>query len=84
MTVFALDAVPRTLSRSQACDVLSSQANVVGYRAVRAHTPHDSVMRKEIHSPTTVVLTLSQLPFSFAARRSSRRHTHSGGCSRRR
>lgn len=34
MTVFAMDAVPRTLSRSQAYDALSSQANVAGYRAV--------------------------------------------------
>ncbi len=34
LTVLALDAVPRTLSRSQAFDVLSSQANVAGYRAV--------------------------------------------------
>lgn len=30
----ALDAVPRTLSRCQAFDALSSQANVAGYRAV--------------------------------------------------
>lgn len=35
MTVFGLDQVPRTLSRSQACDVLSSMANIAGYRAVR-------------------------------------------------
>ena len=34
LTVLALDAVPRTLSRSQAFDALSSQANVAGYRAV--------------------------------------------------
>lgn len=34
MTVFALDSIPRTLSRSQACDVLSSMANIAGYRAV--------------------------------------------------
>lgn len=34
LTVLALDAVPRTVSRSQAFDVLSSQANVAGYRAV--------------------------------------------------
>jgi NAD/NADP transhydrogenase alpha subunit len=34
LTVLALDAVPRTLSRSQAYDALSSQANVAGYRAI--------------------------------------------------
>ena len=34
LTALALDAVPRTLSRSQAYDTLSSQANVAGYRAV--------------------------------------------------
>ena len=34
LTVLALDAVPRTLSRSQAFDALSSQANVAGYRAI--------------------------------------------------
>lgn len=34
MTAFALDQIPRTLSKSQACDVLSSMANIAGYRAV--------------------------------------------------
>jgi len=33
-TVLALDCVPRMLSRAQAYDVLSSQANIAGYRAV--------------------------------------------------
>ena len=33
-TVFAMDCIPRTLSRGQAFDVLSSQANIAGYRAV--------------------------------------------------
>ncbi|KAG5187293.1 nicotinamide nucleotide transhydrogenase [Tribonema minus] len=33
-TVLALDCLPRTLSRGQAFDVLSSQANITGYRAV--------------------------------------------------
>lgn len=32
--VFALDCVPRMLSRAQAFDTLSSQANIAGYRAV--------------------------------------------------
>lgn len=32
--VFALDCVPRMLSRAQAYDTLSSQANIAGYRAV--------------------------------------------------
>jgi NAD(P) transhydrogenase len=32
--VFALDCVPRLLSRGQAFDTLSSQANIAGYRAV--------------------------------------------------
>ena len=31
---FALDCVPRMLSRGQAFDTLSSQANIAGYRAV--------------------------------------------------
>ena len=34
MTAVSLDAIPRTLSRAQSMDVLSSQANVGGYRAV--------------------------------------------------
>eukprot|EP01025_Chloroclados_australasicus_P021465 TRINITY_DN2258_c1_g1_i1.p1 TRINITY_DN2258_c1_g1~~TRINITY_DN2258_c1_g1_i1.p1 ORF type:complete len:1160 (-),score=185.00 TRINITY_DN2258_c1_g1_i1:305-3673(-) len=34
VTVFALDQMPRTLSRAQAFDVLSSMANIAGYRAV--------------------------------------------------
>ncbi|KAJ1619409.1 NAD(P) transhydrogenase beta subunit-domain-containing protein [Pavlovales sp. CCMP2436] len=33
-TVFAMDMVPRQLSRSQAFDALTSQANIAGYRAV--------------------------------------------------
>ena len=33
-TVLAMDCIPRTLSRGQAFDVLSSQANIAGYRAV--------------------------------------------------
>lgn len=33
-TAFALDCIPRMLSRGQAFDVLSSQANIAGYRAV--------------------------------------------------
>ena len=32
--VFALDCVPQMLSRAQSYDVLSSQANIAGYRAV--------------------------------------------------
>lgn len=34
VTAISLDSIPRTLSRAQAMDVLSSQANVGGYRAV--------------------------------------------------
>ena len=34
VTAISLDAIPRTLSRAQGMDVLSSQANVGGYRAV--------------------------------------------------
>jgi len=33
-TVFAMDQIPRTLSRGQAFDALSSQANIAGYRSV--------------------------------------------------
>jgi len=33
-TAFAMDCIPRTLSRGQAFDALSSQANIAGYRAV--------------------------------------------------
>ncbi len=33
-TAFALDCIPRMLSRGQAFDVLSSQTNIAGYRAV--------------------------------------------------
>lgn len=33
-TVFAMDCIPRLLSRGQAYDVLSSQANIAGYRAI--------------------------------------------------
>jgi NAD(P) transhydrogenase len=34
ITAFAMDKVPRTLSRGQTYDALSSQANISGYRAV--------------------------------------------------
>ncbi|CAM9974222.1 unnamed protein product, partial [Choristocarpus tenellus] len=33
-TVMAMDCIPRTLSRGQTYDALSSQANIAGYRAV--------------------------------------------------
>jgi H+-translocating NAD(P) transhydrogenase len=33
-TVLAMDLIPRTLSRGQTYDALSSQANISGYRAV--------------------------------------------------
>ena len=33
-TVIAMDCIPRTLSRGQTYDALSSQANIAGYRAV--------------------------------------------------
>jgi NAD(P) transhydrogenase subunit alpha len=34
LTMISLDAIPRTLSRAQGMDALSSQANVAGYKAV--------------------------------------------------
>jgi len=34
VTAFSLDGIPRTLARAQAMDVLTSQANVAGYKAV--------------------------------------------------
>ncbi len=34
LTAVSLDAIPRTLSRAQGMDALSSQANVAGYKAV--------------------------------------------------
>jgi NAD(P) transhydrogenase subunit alpha len=34
LTTISLDAIPRTISRAQAMDALSSQANVGGYKAV--------------------------------------------------
>jgi NAD(P) transhydrogenase len=41
-TVFALDCVPRLLSRGQTYDTLSSQANIAGYRAVIEAAQHFS------------------------------------------
>ena len=34
VTTFGLDCVPRTISRAQAFDTLSSMANISGYRAI--------------------------------------------------
>jgi H+-translocating NAD(P) transhydrogenase subunit alpha len=34
VTALSLDGIPRTLARAQAMDVLSSQANIAGYKAV--------------------------------------------------
>lgn len=39
-TVFAMDCIPRTLSRGQTYDALSSQANISGYRAVIEASNH--------------------------------------------
>lgn len=38
--VFALDCVPRMLSRGQSYDILSSQANIAGYRAGKLLTKY--------------------------------------------
>ncbi|CAJ1438054.1 unnamed protein product [Effrenium voratum] len=40
ITCFAMDQMPRTLSRAQAYDVLSSMANIAGYRAVVEASHH--------------------------------------------
>ena len=40
VTAISLDGLPRTLSRAQAMDALSSQANVAGYRAVLVAAEH--------------------------------------------
>ncbi len=34
MTAIGMDMIPRTISRAQSFDTLSSQANIAGYRAV--------------------------------------------------
>lgn len=39
-TAFGIDQLPRTLSRGQAYDALSSQANIAGYRAVVEAASH--------------------------------------------
>lgn len=40
VTAISLDGLPRTLSRAQGMDALSSQANVAGYRAVLVAAAH--------------------------------------------
>ncbi|MEP6852103.1 MAG: NAD(P) transhydrogenase subunit alpha [bacterium] len=40
ITAVSLDGLPRTLSRAQTMDALTSQANVAGYRAVLLATAH--------------------------------------------
>jgi NAD(P) transhydrogenase subunit alpha len=40
ITAVSLDGLPRTLSRAQGMDALSSQANVAGYKAVLVATEH--------------------------------------------
>lgn len=40
VTVVSLDGLPRTLSRAQSMDALSSQANAAGYKAVLVATEH--------------------------------------------
>jgi NAD(P) transhydrogenase subunit alpha len=40
VTAISLDGLPRTLSRAQSMDALSSQANVAGYRAVIVAAEH--------------------------------------------
>jgi NAD(P) transhydrogenase subunit alpha len=42
VTAVSLDGLPRTLSRAQGMDALSSQANVAGYKAVLVATQHFS------------------------------------------
>ncbi len=40
VTGFAMESLPRTISRGQAMDVLSSQANIAGYKAVVLAAAH--------------------------------------------
>jgi NAD(P) transhydrogenase subunit alpha len=40
VTAFAMELLPRTVSRGQAMDVLSSQANIAGYKAVLLAAAH--------------------------------------------
>ena len=47
MTAIGMDMIPRTISRAQSFDTLSSQANIAGYRAVieagPCRSPHVAV-----------------------------------------
>jgi len=64
ITVLAMDAVPR-ISRAQSLDVLSSMANIAGYRAViesahefgRFFTGQDGPRRKWYRTPATTCPT---------------------------
>ena len=40
LTAFAMDCIPRTISRGQTYDALSSQANIAGYKAVVEASSH--------------------------------------------
>ena len=40
MTAISLDGLPRTVSRAQSMDALTSQANVAGYKAVLVAADH--------------------------------------------
>ena len=51
MTAIGMDMIPRTISRAQSFDSLSSQANIAGYRAVieaGVCLPHALIMRRFI------------------------------------
>ena len=42
MTAISLDGLPRTLTRTQGMDALSSQANVAGYKAALLGRPRSA------------------------------------------
>src|SRR5690554_7668223 len=54
ITAFALEAAPR-ISRAQSLDVLSSQANIAGYKAVRSEE-HTSELQSRPHLLCSLLL----------------------------
>jgi len=61
INAIAMDAIPR-ISRAQKMDVLSSMANVAGYRAVIEAANHFGKFLNVIESIETFWFTIAQLP----------------------
>ena len=79
ITAFALEAAPRT-SRAQSLDVLSSQANIAGYKAVLVGAHHYPRFMPMLMTAAGTVKAARVLILGRCRRAAGHRHGQAPGC----